>query len=286
VTLVADRAWQSYDSVAGAYHRFWDPYLEPVAHDLVDLVGVGDLPADLTVLDVGTGTGVVAREVVARVPRSVVIGIDPSSAMLALARTSAALASVAAEAPGLPFADGVFDVALANLVLSHFTRYEISLTDMVRVLQPGGRLGVTAWGTLDDAPVDDRHQRELTRIWMSMAERFVDTDAAADVIDAALPWEGWFGDPAHLRGALEGAGLRDVALHGRTYRTDVTQREMLAGHETSFWGRFLHGALGDDDWRRFRHDVTDAARVALPEPITRVDQLLIGVGVKRFDGRP
>ena len=190
------------------------------------------------------------------------------------------------ETPGLPFPAQTFDVVVANLVISHLERYEAGLDDMVRTLRPGGRLGVTTWGSLDDEPVDDGQQRQLTGIWTSIAGRFVDMDAAEDVVDAAIPWEAWFGDAAHLRGALEGSGLRRVDLQARTYRRYVSHREALAGYETSFWGRYLRHTLGDTDWSRFRREVAAAAAEALPDPITRVDQLLIGVGTKRFATRP
>ena len=44
--------------------------------------------------------------------------------------------------------------------------------------------------------------------------------------------------------------------------------------------------MGDTEWARFRREVAAAAAEALPDPITRVDQLLIGVGTKRFEARP
>jgi ubiquinone/menaquinone biosynthesis C-methylase UbiE len=278
---VREPGWESYDSVADPYDRVWRPAFEPIAHDVVEIL---DLSSGATVLDVGTGTGVVAMEAARRVPHGVIVGVDPSVPMLMLARLRATLASVAAEAPGLPFPGRVFDAVLANLVLSHFQRYDAALADMIRVLRPGGRLGVTTWGSLDDDPSDGGHQREFTELWRSVAGRFVDIDA--DEIEAAIPWEGWFSDPAHLRGALEGSGLRAVALHGRAYRRDVTQHDMLTGSETSFRGRYIHDALSDADWARFRQEVAETARAALPDPMTRVDQLLIGVGTKAFDTRP
>ena len=282
MTTVPDRGWQLYDSVADPYDRVWRPAFEPVARDLVDIV---DPPAGAKVLDVGTGTGVAATEAARRVGGGgVVVAIDPSVPMLMLARPHPPMVLVAAECPGLPFPGRVFDAVLANLVLSHFDRYDTALADMVRVLQPRGRLGVTAWGSLDDEPVDDAQQREFTEIWRSVAARFVDIDA--DEIDAAIPWEGWFGDPAHLRGALEGSGLRAVALHARTYARGVTQRDMLTGCETSVRGRYVRAALNDTDWERFSNEVGETARAALPDQIKRVDQVLIAVGTKPFDAHP
>jgi ubiquinone/menaquinone biosynthesis C-methylase UbiE len=280
---VAGLSWASYDSVAGEYARAWHPSFEPVARDLVELVRLE--PQD-TVLDVGTGTGVVAAAAAEEAERGFIVGVDPSLRMLHRARKRTTAPFAAARAPGLPFPTRTFDVVVANLVISHLERYETGLSDMVRVLRQGGRLGVTTWGSLDDEPVDDGQQRQLTAIWRSIARRFVDMDAAGDVVDAAIPWEAWFGDPAHVRGALEGSGFRHVDVHSRTYRRWVSQRDALAGSETSFWGRYLCHTLGDADWARFRREVAAAAAEALPDPITRVDQLLIGVGTKRFATRP
>lgn len=275
--------WARYDSVAGDYDRAWHSTFEPVARDLLELLA---LEPHETMLDVGSGTGVVAAAAAEHTAQGIVVGIDPSLAMLHCAREHTTVPLAAALVPGLPFAARRFDVVVANLVVSHVERYDAALADMARVLRPDGRLGVTAWGTLDDEPVDDGQQRQLTGIWRSVAGRFVDIDAATDVVEAAIPWEAWFGDPAHMRAALEGSGLRSVVLQARTYRRCVSQRDALAGSETSFWGRYLRHTLGDAEWARFRREVAAAAAEALPDPITRVDQLLLGVGTKRFETRP
>lgn len=275
--------WQSYDSVAGAYERSWHPAFEPVARDLFDLVA---LAPDEVVLDVGTGTGVAAAAAHAKAASRVLAGVDPSVRMLQLARARAPLAAVAAWSPGLPFRPGAFDVIVANLVVSHFAKYDEAFADMVRVLRPGGRLGVSAWGSMEDEPVDDRQQRELAEIWNTSASRFVDLDAAGETIGAAIPGEAWFADPARLRAALVDSRLREIEVHARTYRRTLPVEEALAGYETSFRGRYLRHALGDADWTRFRREVAAAAADALPDPITRVDQLLIAVGRKGYETRP
>jgi ubiquinone/menaquinone biosynthesis C-methylase UbiE len=280
---VGGHSWQSYDSVADAYERAWHSSFESVARDLVDLVAVASGEA---VLDVGTGTGVVAAAAAGNARRGVLVGVDPSVTMLGLARAYAPLAPVAARSPGLPFAAGGFDVVVANLVITHFERYDTALADMARVLRPGGRLGVTAWGSLDEEPVDDGQQRQFAGMWRSIAGRFVDLDAAEGDIEPSIPWEQWFTDPARLRAALKGAGVGRVELHGRVYRRGVSQQEMLTGNETSFWGRYLRHRLGDADWARFRQEVAEAAAEALPDPVTRVDQLLLAVATKRFGTRP
>ena len=276
--------WQSYDAVAGAYDRSWHPAFEPVARDLVDLVAPE--PED-AVLDVGTGTGVVAAAAATATARpGLLVGIDPSLPMLHRARFHVPLAAVAACSPGLPFPARTFDVVVAGLVVSHFPRYDDALDDMVRVLRPGGRLGVTAWGATGDAPVDDVDQRKLTEIWTSTAARFVDVDSGENNLEAAIPGEAWFADPARLRAALVGTRLRSIEVHGRVYRRDLSLQGALAGYDTSFRGRYLRHTLDDSDWWRFRDEVAAAASDGLPDPMTRVDQLLIGVGTKGHATRP
>jgi SAM-dependent methyltransferase len=275
--------WQSYDAVAGAYDRTWHPAFEPVAGDLVDLVAPSPGGA---LLDVGTGTGVVAAAANVTAPPAVLVGVDPSLPMLQLARSRVPLRAVAARSPGLPFPAGVFDVVVASLVVSHFSRYDDALDDMVRVLQPGGRLGVSSWGEMYDGSVDDADQRELTAIWKSTAARFVDVDDGADVVEAAIPGEAFFADPARLRAALVGSRLRSIAVHGRVYRRELSLEDAVAGYETSFWGRYLRHALDAAAWSQFHDQVVTAASDVLPNPMTRVDQLLIGVGTKGYEAHP
>jgi SAM-dependent methyltransferase len=95
------------------------------------------------VLDVGTGDGTYAIEAAARGARAAGIDIDP--AMLETARARAAARAVAidfrvAHATALPFADGAFDLVMAVTVLCLLAEPEAVLTEIARVLAPGGRL--------------------------------------------------------------------------------------------------------------------------------------------------
>ena len=91
------------------------------------------------VLDVGCGTGIVARQVASRVgANGTVTGIDPNPNMLAVARTAAARDGVAIEwleggAEKLPFADHSFDVVLSQFALMFFTDKVAALAEMRRV---------------------------------------------------------------------------------------------------------------------------------------------------------
>src|SRR5436305_9148174 len=78
------------------------------------------------VLDIGSGPGLLARELAAEVGAlGSVDGIDPSESMLALARRrrpaagAAEVRCVVGDACALPFADGSFDAAVATLVYEY-----------------------------------------------------------------------------------------------------------------------------------------------------------------------
>lgn len=121
------------------------------------------------VVEVGCGSGVVARDVAAMVgPRGHVTGVDRSRVLLAAARRGARGEGLdgrmdfrPGDAAALPLRTGRFDVALAVTVLLHVARPEAMLRELVRVTRPGGVVGLQDqdFGT----QVLDHPDRELTR---------------------------------------------------------------------------------------------------------------------------
>lgn len=108
---------------------------------LLDAVGVriGE-----RLLDVGTGTGVVAEAAVARGATVTAVDAEPSMALAARARVPQADV-LQAVLPGLPVEAGAFDVAVANFVVNHVGRPRDAVAELRRVVRPGGRVGVTLW---------------------------------------------------------------------------------------------------------------------------------------------
>lgn len=98
------------------------------------------LRAGMSVLDVATGTGLVAhaaRSIVGASGR--VIGVDPSAGMLAQARRLPGIGFVGGAAEALPFSGG-FDFVTMGYALRHVADLGVAFREYLRVLEPGGRL--------------------------------------------------------------------------------------------------------------------------------------------------
>jgi ubiquinone/menaquinone biosynthesis C-methylase UbiE len=108
------------------------------------------------VLDVGCGVGDVITELSLQVqPDGRAVGIDASEAMLAVGRRRADAAGRAVElrtgdALALDVPDGSFDACRSERMLQWVADVDAAVAEMVRVLRPGGRIGVidTDWRTL------------------------------------------------------------------------------------------------------------------------------------------
>ncbi len=96
------------------------------------------LAPGMRVLDVATGTGLVAREALAVVgPAGLVLGLDPSAGMLGEAK-SLAIPLTRGLGEKLPYADASFDFVSMGFALRHVADLDALFAEMRRVLKPGG----------------------------------------------------------------------------------------------------------------------------------------------------
>jgi SAM-dependent methyltransferase len=138
----------SFDVPAEAYDRFMGRYSRGLSAQLADLAGVG--PGS-RVLDVGCGPGALVGELVARVGAEAVVAVDPSEPFVEAARRRHPGVDVrVASAELLPFADGSFDAALAQLVVHFMDDAIAGLTEMARVTGPGGVVAACVWDHATD----------------------------------------------------------------------------------------------------------------------------------------
>lgn len=120
-------------------------FTTPVAAQLVAFAAVA---AGEDVLDVGTGTGVVA--VTAARAGARVKGLDLTPALLEQARLNARIAGVdvtwaEGDAENLPYPDASFDVVLSEFGHMFAPRPDVAVSEIRRVLRPGGRVAFTTW---------------------------------------------------------------------------------------------------------------------------------------------
>ncbi|MDO9406740.1 MAG: methyltransferase domain-containing protein [Polaromonas sp.] len=121
-------------------------FTTPVAAQLVRFAHIA---AGESVLDVGTGTGVVA--ITAARSGAQVTGLDLTPELLEEARDNARTARqerivwTEGDAEQLPYADASFDVVLSQFGHMFAPRPEVVTQEMRRVLKPGGRVAFATW---------------------------------------------------------------------------------------------------------------------------------------------
>jgi len=135
VSALFDSAAEHYDWVcgmgslgSGQFYRRWV------------LVKSG-LRAGMKILDVATGTGLVARAATKILPEpGAVVGLDPSNGMLREAKKALSIPLVQGTVEELPFANDHFDFLSMGYALRHVADLGVAFRECRRVLKPGGRV--------------------------------------------------------------------------------------------------------------------------------------------------
>ena len=125
------------------------------------------------VLDVGSGNGIFAREMLEIVGESGhVCGVDSSEPMVNMATALCPGGQfLQGDATDLPFEDSSFDVVTASQLLCFVSAIDKALSEMFRALKPGGRLIIldSDWGSLvwncSDRSLMDRVLRMMTGVY-------------------------------------------------------------------------------------------------------------------------
>jgi demethylmenaquinone methyltransferase/2-methoxy-6-polyprenyl-1,4-benzoquinol methylase len=96
--------------------------------------------APTAILDLATGSGVLAHELKKQIPAARVVGADFCAPMLTLARRRGITELVVADGLALPFRDSLFDVVTVAFGLRNMASYDAALNEARRVLRSGGHL--------------------------------------------------------------------------------------------------------------------------------------------------
>lgn len=129
----------SFDAASRNEEHFPSTIDPRIFHVKLILEHLGDL-AGKRVLDVGCGKGRFARIIKERHSQAEVWGLDISSEMLRFVPEG--IHTRAGSMTGLPFEDGWFDAAYATESLEHAVEIEQAVSEMCRVVKPGGRLAI------------------------------------------------------------------------------------------------------------------------------------------------
>jgi ubiquinone/menaquinone biosynthesis C-methylase UbiE len=259
--------WRTYDEVAETYERVHAPRFTEVARDLVEMVGLAE---GARVLDVGTGTGVVAQ--VATDAGATAVGIDESVGMLRVARRERPKVPVAAaKALDLPFGPGRFDTVLGSFVLAHFNKVETALFDIARVLRVEGRIGFTSWTDGVDA---------YQQAWRELIETVVPREMLQPAYAEAAPWHERFRSRNNVEETLIDAGFRsvrtEVVKHHWTYALD----DYLDGLQVWATGRFVRNMLGESGWASLRDRARATFAERFPDPLNDFREVILATATK------
>ena len=182
----------SFDVAAEAYDRFMGRYSRLLSPQLADLAGVRD---GQRALDVGCGPGALTAELVARLGPGSVAAVDPSAPFVEATRARYPGVDVhKAPAERLPFPDGTFDAALAQLVVHFMSDPVAGLAEMARVTRRDGVVAACVWDHAGD-------QGPLRVFWGAVRELDPDVDDESGLAGTRQ---------GHLSELFEAAGLRDV----------------------------------------------------------------------------
>jgi SAM-dependent methyltransferase len=239
----------SFEVAAEAYDRFMGRYSVQLSPQLADFGGVS---AGQRVLDVGCGPGALTGELVRRVGGESVAAVDPSASFVAATTSRYPSADVQrASAEQLPFDDGAFDAALAQLVVHFMSDPVAGLREMARVTRRGGVVAASVWDHAAD-------RSPLGTFWRSARELdpgIHDESALAGVREG------------HLAELFEAAGLDTVEDTVLEATTDFSSFEEW--WEPLTFGVGPAGAYANSLDEAARTRLRDACALALgPPPFT------------------
>lgn len=184
----------AFDVAGSAYGKFMGVFSEKLAAPFADFAGVS-ANSGMRVVDVGCGPGALTSELVDRLGADSVAAADPSESFVAAVRERLPDVDIrAAPAETMPFGDGDFDAALAQLVVHFMTDPVAGLREMGRVCRPGGPVAATVWDHAGG-------RGPLSLFWAAVNEA---DPGARD--ESALPGN----VEGELEALLERAGLQEV----------------------------------------------------------------------------
>lgn len=207
--------------VAEAYEVSMGQWSRQLAPLFVEFAGVVD---GEMILDVGCGTGALSATLVRVTKASKIIGIDPSAGFIEYARNQVTDARVTFElgdAQALRYADGIFDLCMALLIVNFVPDPQKAAKEMRRVTKSGGVIATTMW--------DGSGANRLNACFWDAAE------AIDPAVKRPIEKPGSYSSAARLLELWNGAGLLEVNV------ADLTMPCQFASFD-ELWQRYTGGS--------------------------------------------
>ena len=210
---MAEQVWDSFARL-NAGERFKKQSAEMGAAVTEAIVEEAQVAPGMHVLDIACGSGEPSISIAVLLKGTGrVVGVDLATAPLEVARERARKRGLTnaefqqADVHALPFADESFDRVTSRLGVMFFGDLAKSLSEMRRVLKPGGRVSLLAWGVLEQPYFD----ATIGTILREKPELEVPASGRAMFK---------FGEPGTLSAAFRAAGLKLVEERVRELKWD------------------------------------------------------------------
>ncbi|MBE43948.1 MAG: hypothetical protein CMO16_02045 [Thaumarchaeota archaeon] len=206
------------------YHEHYvTPRVGPF-NSLQKLIEVAKLREGDRVLDIATGTGIVATEALKKVGKSgKVVGIDISPGPLEIAKREIGnidnVELLEMDAEDLKFPDQSFDVVISQFAFFFFPNTQKALREIKRVLLNNSRVAISVHGAEENVPY-------FTSISSSILHYI------PDIRPSGTPSPYRFGKPNAMKAELEKCDLNDIDIKSYTYTYNV-------GTFDDYWLKFM-----------------------------------------------
>jgi ubiquinone/menaquinone biosynthesis C-methylase UbiE len=240
--MTEHEGWQVSGDAAEVYEKCFVPAI--FGRWVSQVADAAKIASGDRVLDVGCGTGVLARAAADRVAaEGQVTGLDLNQGMLAVARRlRPKLDWRQGDASKLPFADESYDAVISQFSLMYFPDRIAALKEMWRVLRTGGQLAIAVWGPFERATAYVLLTEITKRRW---------GDAATEVLTA--PFD--LGDQEKVMYLFKAAGIDEVAVELHQGTMKFPSIEVFV--ETEVKGSPLEERIDDESYRGVMKEAED-----------------------------
>lgn len=248
------RHWTSVADAWGKWFDWTEENFAPLTAWLRDQTG---LRPGANVLDIGCGSGYPALAAAAAVrPSGTVTAIDISPRMIGVASKRAGecgfdnVTFQEMDADALRFADETFDAVTCVCTLMFSTEPGRAISEIRRVLKPGGRFGIVVW--------DEPSLNPFSMVLVSVISPFI---ALPPLQGAGAPGPFRFAAADALESLLRSGGFSSLTIEDRrmTFEFPSVDAYLQIVSEVAGWTRRLQ-ALSPDDLSRLRKSVADGAQ--------------------------